>query len=201
MQGEFWFELNFFVQLMTPLYQLLRMGDGVLPCMSKFINGFMKIPQRWDQVVELQQDVTKAVDGEGWKDPAVLVRLEDMKDKAASRLEYVWTPMMSAAWILDPEYRHVDVSKNPHMGRMMTDTTTMFKRLSTTATMPKLPSQRRQTCRTADRWARQEHSSVYSGPESGRERSCFRSPKRCQLPTGGRRTACTCRSCPRSRCA
>lgn len=129
MQGEFWFELNFFVQLMTPLYQLLRMGDGVLPCMSKFINGFMKIPQRWDQVVELQQDVTKAVDGEGWKDPAVLVRLEDMKDKAASRLEYVWTPMMSAAWILDPEYRHVDVSKNPHMGRMMTDTTTMFKRL------------------------------------------------------------------------
>lgn len=128
-EGEFWFELNFFVQLMTPLYELLRMGDGVLPCMSKFLNGFMKIPERWGQVVELQQDVTKATDGEGWKDPAVLARLDDMKDKAESRLEYVWSPMMSAAYILDPEYREVDATKNPRIGRMMTDTTTMFKRL------------------------------------------------------------------------
>ena len=88
-QGEFWFEVNFFVQLMTPLCKLLRMGDGVLPCMSKFLNGFMKIPERWDQIVELQQDVTKVVEGEGWKDPDVFVRLGDMKDKAESRLEYV----------------------------------------------------------------------------------------------------------------
>lgn len=128
-EGEFWFEVNVFVQVMTPVYELLRMGDGVLPCMSKFLNGFMKIPERWDQVVELQQDVTKAMDGKGWKDPAVLARLNDMKDKAESRLEYVWCPMMSAAWILDLEFRNVDCTKNPRMGRMMTDTNTMFKRL------------------------------------------------------------------------
>ncbi|CAM9448313.1 unnamed protein product [Ectocarpus sp. 4 AP-2014] len=129
LQGEFWFEVNFFVQMMTPLYELLRMGDGVLPCMSKFLNGFMKIPQRWDHVVELQQDVTKATEGEGWKDPDVLARVPDMKDKAESRLEYVWNPMMSAAWILDPEYRSMDLAKNPHGGRMLLDTTAMFKRL------------------------------------------------------------------------
>ena len=105
------------------------MGDGALPCMSKFLNGFMKIPERWDQIVELRQDVSKAMEGEGWKDPDVLARLPDMKDKAESRLEFVWSPIMSAAWILDPEYRSRDLTKNPRGGRMLTDTTTMFKRL------------------------------------------------------------------------
>eukprot|EP00904_Undaria_pinnatifida_P006004 jgi/Undpi1/2533/HiC_scaffold_13.g05912.m1 len=112
-----------------PLYKLLRMGDGALPCMSKFLNGFMKIPERWDQVVELRQDVSKAMEGEGWKDPDVLARLPNMKDNAESRLEFVWSPIMSAAWILDPEYRSRDLTKNPRGGRMLTDTTTMFKRL------------------------------------------------------------------------
>lgn len=129
LKGEFWFELNFFVQLMTPLYVLLRMGDGALPCMSKFLNGFMKISESWDEVVGLQQIVTNALDGEGWKDPTVLERLGGMKEKAERRLEYVWCPMMSAAWILDPEYRTIDLTKNPRGGRMLTDTTTMFKRL------------------------------------------------------------------------
>lgn len=37
--------------------------------------------------------------------------------------------MMSAAWILGPEYHKVDVTKNPRIGRMLTDTSTMFNRL------------------------------------------------------------------------
>ncbi|CAM9455957.1 unnamed protein product, partial [Ectocarpus sp. 4 AP-2014] len=40
LEGEFWFELNRFVQLLTPIYELVRMGDGTMPCMSKLLHGF-----------------------------------------------------------------------------------------------------------------------------------------------------------------
>ena len=86
---EFWFKVNFFVQTMTPLYELLRMGDGVLPCMSKFLSGFIKIPQQWDHVVELQEMVTCAAEGEGWKTACTSGRLGAMKELAAKRLDYI----------------------------------------------------------------------------------------------------------------
>lgn len=60
---DLWFEVTFFVQTMTPLYELLRMGDGVLPCMSNFLNGFINIPG--GHIVELQEVVTRTVEGEG----------------------------------------------------------------------------------------------------------------------------------------
>lgn len=125
---EFWFEAEFFVQTMTPLYQLLRMGDGVIPCMSKFLSGFIKIPQQWDHIVELQEMVTCAADGEGWKTACISGRIGAMKEQAAKRLDYIWNPMMSAAYALDPEYRHVNLLTIKD-GQILRDLNIMFKRL------------------------------------------------------------------------
>lgn len=125
---EFWFEVNFFVQTMTPLYELLRMGDGVLPCMSKFLNGFIKIPQQWDHVVELQEMVTCAAEVEGWKTACISGRLDAMKALAEKRLDYIWNPMMSAAYALDPEFRNVNLLAIKD-GQILRDLNTMFKRL------------------------------------------------------------------------
>lgn len=128
MVGDFWFELEFYVQTMTPIYELLRMGDGLLPCMSKFLNGFINIPKTWDQIVKDQQTDTCAQEGEGWKDTVISERLVLLKEKAAKRLDYIWNPMMSAAFALDPEYRKVDLL-NIKDGQILTDLDTMYKRL------------------------------------------------------------------------
>lgn len=128
--GKFWFELNLFVQLLTPIYELLRMGDGVVPCMSKFLNGFIKLPDKFDKVWALQEMVANAIEGEGWKDPNVTPRLDLIKEKAAHHLHYVWPPMVSAAFGLDPEYRKVDLSKI-NGGQILLDINTMCERLLT----------------------------------------------------------------------
>lgn len=125
MAGEFWFE--FFVELMLPVYELLRMGDGTT-CMSKFFNPFLKLPDRWDEICRQQAVATDAHDGQGWKDRIVLKRLVRVKKKGAHRLDYIWNPMMSAAFALDPELRSVNLL-NINGGQILVDFRTIYERL------------------------------------------------------------------------
>ncbi|CAM9977664.1 unnamed protein product, partial [Laminaria digitata] len=129
MKGEFWFELEFFVDLMLPVYELICMGDGALPFMSKFFNGFLRLPERWDEICR-QKTVasSNAQGGQGWNDPIVLERLVLVKEKGAHRLDYVWNPMMSAAFALDPEYRSVNV-RDINGGQILADLHTIYERL------------------------------------------------------------------------
>lgn len=127
MAGGFWFELEFFVELMLPVYELLRMSDGKTR-MSKFFNSFLKLPHRWDEICRQQAAASNAHEGQGWKDPAVLERLVDVKEKGAHRLEYVWNPMMSAAFALDPEFRSVDLH-TINGGQILVDLHTIYERL------------------------------------------------------------------------
>lgn len=41
MAGEFWFEREFFVELMLPVYELLPMGDGT----TRQVQVFQRLPQ------------------------------------------------------------------------------------------------------------------------------------------------------------
>lgn len=127
MAGEFWFELEFFVELMLPVYKLLRMSDGKTR-MSKFFNNFLKLPDRWDEICRQQVAASNAHDGQGWKDPVVLERLVGVKEKGARRLEYVWNPMMFSAFALDPEFRSVDLH-TINGGQIRVDLHTIYERL------------------------------------------------------------------------
>lgn len=128
MEGEFWFELEFFVELMLPVYELLRMGDGASPCMSKFFHHFLKLPDRWDEICQQHALASKAPDGAGWKSPTVLERLVIVKEKGANRLRDIWNPVMSAAFALDPEYRSVDLHEI-NGGQILLDLHTVYERL------------------------------------------------------------------------
>lgn len=134
--------------------------------MSKFLNGFMKIPERWQQVHELRGIMaTYAVNGEGCKDPSVMERLDFMKDKAERCFKYVCNPMVSAAFALDPEYHHVNIA-NIRGGEILRDLTSSTRVCSsTTATTLPLLSRRRRMKMAAARWAGQEVSSPVSEPE------------------------------------
>lgn len=127
-EGEFWFELEFFVALMLPVYELLRMGDGASPCMSKFFHSFLKLPERWDEICRQQALASNAPDGEGWHSSTVLERLTHVKEKGANRLRDIWNPMMSAAYALDPEYRSVDLH-GINGGQILLDLHTIYERL------------------------------------------------------------------------
>lgn len=128
LEGEFWFELSFFVQLMTPVYELLLMADGTVPCMSKFFNGMLKMPEGWDEVCKDQATASNDMEGEGWKDESVLERLGEMKEKNVKRRKYVHSPMLSTAYALDPEYIGRNITEIDD-GQILLDMHTMYERL------------------------------------------------------------------------
>ena len=79
-QGKFWFGVRFFVKMMEVCYTLLRMADGIKPCVSKFFNGMLSMPAAWDVVMAAQVVETNAIEDEGFNDPEVRARLGPMKE-------------------------------------------------------------------------------------------------------------------------
>lgn len=128
LEGEFWFELAFFVDMMWPVLDLLRTADGQLPCMSKFFNGMLKLPEKWDKVCKDKAEAANDIEGEGWKDESVLERRGEMKEMSEKRRKYVHSPMLSTAFALDPEYIDRDVAEIDD-GQVLLDMHTMYERL------------------------------------------------------------------------
>lgn len=84
-----WSERIVFVELLTPVYELLCMTDCVTPCMSKFRNGMLKLLESCDNVCEDGACVMNSLESNGCKDPTVVARLECMKELYVNRRVYI----------------------------------------------------------------------------------------------------------------
>ncbi|CAM9188210.1 unnamed protein product [Discosporangium mesarthrocarpum] len=94
-EGDFWFEVDFFLQTLLPMYYVLRLAAGGKPCIAQVFYKFST------SMMGVEELFVK----EGYDEyEDLLRRLEAIRELHACWVRYMLDPMSTTAFALNPEY-------------------------------------------------------------------------------------------------
>lgn len=116
-EGDSWFEINFFLNVVEPLFLLVRLADGTKPQAAQLYyrlsNAFKELTE------ELRTDPELA---------SIKARLAPLEEALAKRRAYMHSPVHGAAFLCHPENYGKDAGDMDD-GRPLTDLRIMAERI------------------------------------------------------------------------